>query len=61
MQVNIKSLVDDVHVIRPSARCAGPTVLRAVSGCVKMVQNRSCENVGGALGSRRCDNAGCAG
>ena len=29
-----------------------------VSGCVKMLENRSFENAGCALGSRRCENAG---
>ena len=30
----------------------------SVSGCVKMLENRSFENAGCALGSRRCENAG---
>jgi hypothetical protein len=31
---------------------------QTVSGCVKMLENRSFENAGCALGSRRCENAG---
>jgi catechol 2,3-dioxygenase-like lactoylglutathione lyase family enzyme len=29
----------------------------SVSGCVNMLENRPCESVGCALGSRRCENA----
>jgi len=32
-------------------------LLPLVSGCVNMLENWPCENVGCALGSRRCENA----
>src|SRR6266853_2757147 len=32
-----------------------------VSGCVNMLENWPCENAGCTLGSRRCENAACAG
>ena len=33
------------------------TKSKPVSGCVNMLENRPFENVGCALGSRRCENA----